>query len=82
MRSADVYNCQEYLIISCKEDFLKFYSKINSAIIIDCVQRNKKTNEVYLEDIEFGIYPHVNKLKDEIQKNLEVVQKFKSDNAT
>ena len=42
-------------------------------------QRNKKTNEVYLEDIEFGIYPHVNKLKDEIQKNLEVVQKFKSD---
>ena len=23
-RSADVYNCQEYLIISCKEDFLKF----------------------------------------------------------
>ena len=42
--SADVYNCQEYLIISCKEDFLKFYSKINSVIVIDYLIRNKKTN--------------------------------------
>ena len=42
--SAYVYNCQEYLTISCKEDFLKFYSKINSVIVIDNLERDKKTD--------------------------------------
>ena len=35
---------EEHIVISCKEDFLKSISKINNAIVIDCLPNNRKAN--------------------------------------
>ena len=41
-----VFKCEEYLSISCKSDFLKFISELKSVIVIDCLEKNRKTNWV------------------------------------
>ena len=38
----NVYKSKEHIVISCKEDFLKSISKINNAIVIDCLPNNRK----------------------------------------
>ena len=42
--SQNVYKSEEHVIISSKEDFLKSISKINNAIVIDCLPNNRKAN--------------------------------------
>ena len=44
--SKNVYKSEDYIIISCKEDFLNFTSQIGigNTVIIDCLPHNKKTN--------------------------------------
>ena len=39
-----VFKCEEYLSISCKSDFLKFISELKSVIVIDYLEKNRKTN--------------------------------------
>ena len=38
-----------------------------------------KNRKPYLHNIDLGTYPHVNKIKDKIQKTLGIPQEFKSD---
>ena len=40
----NVYKSKEHIVISCKEDFLKSISKINNAIVIDCLPNNRKAH--------------------------------------
>ena len=42
--SKNVYKCKEYIIISCKNDFLAFNLEADPIIILDCLVKNRKTN--------------------------------------
>ena len=44
--SQNVYKSEEHVIISSKEDFLKFNSNINDAIVIDSLPNSRKSNWV------------------------------------
>ena len=41
-------------------------------------QIDKKRNKAYLQKLDIGAYPHVNKIKDEIDNTLKIFQEFKS----
>ena len=40
-------------------------------------QIDKKRNKAYLQKLDIGAYPHVNKIKDEIDNTLKIFQEFK-----
>lgn len=42
-------------------------------------QLDPNINKAYLEVVDAGVYPHINKLKDDIQNTLDIVKKYKSD---
>ena len=39
-----VYECEEHITISCKNDFLASNSEEDSSIVLDCLEKNRKTN--------------------------------------
>ena len=42
--SSESYKCEEHIVISCKNDFLSFDSDTDPIIVLDCLEKNIKTN--------------------------------------
>ena len=58
--------------------FMKGTEDVDAEIISPQIDK-AKNRKPYLHNIDLGTYPHVNKIKDKIQKTLGIPQEFKSD---